>query len=271
MDDLNLADFHCHLDLHQDMEAAFRRCDEIGCTTFTVTTTPRTYPRNIEFANRTDHVKAALGLHPQLVAKLGKEIALFEELAKTTQCIGEIGLDASRAHYASFEQQREVFEKALLICASQGEKVISIHSVRCARQVLDYIEATAVFQSNVVVLHWFSASKTELKRAIDLGCWFSVNEQMLKSVSGQNVVAMSPRDRLLTETDAPFIRVGDRLARGGEVRGALKKIAEIWGQDIGAVAAKIVANAKNALGCVRNQACVISQRTVSAMRRTATL
>ena len=54
------------------------------------------------------------------------------------------------------------------------------------------------------VLHWFTGSGPDVRRAIDLGCYFSVNEQMLKAPRGRSLLEAVPLARLLTETDAPF-------------------------------------------------------------------
>ena len=71
-----LVDFHCHLDLYPDHEAAVLEADQAGVFTLAVTTTPRAWPRNHELAQRTRHVRAALGLHPQLVAERANELDL---------------------------------------------------------------------------------------------------------------------------------------------------------------------------------------------------
>ncbi len=247
MNEPNLVDFHCHLDLHADMQAAFDRCEQLSCTTFTVTTTPKAYSRNVDFAASTKHIKAALGLHPQLVAKRGGEIDLFEEFVGTTRYIGEIGLDASRSHYASFDKQKLVFDRALRLCAAQRDKIISIHSARCARQVLEALHNTDVCRSNVIVLHWFSAGQTEVRKAIELGCWFSVNQQMLTSETGRKLLAVVPRDRILTETDAPFMKVGEKTLVGGDVIGVLENIASFWKMDFQETRDLIASNATRAL------------------------
>lgn len=248
MADATLVDFHCHLDLHPDMQVAFDRCDRLGCTTFTVTTTPKAYARNKAFADRSRHVRAALGLHPQLVAKRGDEIDLFEQLARGTRYIGEIGLDASRDHYPSFERQKLVFDRVLAICATQGDKIISVHSVRCARYVLDSFERASVMQSCNVVLHWFSASKADIQRAIDIGCWFSVNEKMLSTSSGRALIELAPKDRILTETDAPFIESFGRQIKAGDVVPVLEAIRAQWGSTMDDTRGRISANAQHVLG-----------------------
>ena len=247
MSDATLVDFHCHLDLHPNMQVAFDRCDRLGCTTFTVTTTPKAYARNEAFAARSRHVRAALGLHPQLVEKRGDEIELFEELAERTRYIGEIGLDASRNHYPSFERQKQVFDCALAICASQGDKIISVHSARCTRLVLDSLERASVTRSCKVVLHWFSASKADIQRAIDIGCWFSVNEKMLSTSSGRALIEMAPKGCILTETDAPFIETFGRQIKAGDVTPALEAISAQWDLTVDDTRGRVLANAQRVL------------------------
>lgn len=225
-------DFHCHLDLCGDMEEAFSVCDNLRCITLTVTTTPKAFERNRMMASRTKHVKAALGLHPQLVAQRSSEIALFEELVASTRFIGEIGLDAGRRFYPSFERQKEVFERALNICAKQGDKVISLHSVRTAKHVLDAIERSRVHRSCQPILHWFTASGSEIRRAHDLGCLFSVNEQMLRTPKGQALLDIVPLGSLLTETDAPFQSTNNKANSPGDVDAALALIAQAYQSEL---------------------------------------
>jgi TatD DNase family protein len=69
-------DLHCHLD--PDHVALIAECDREGVATLTVTTTPKAWPRNRALTASSRHVRVALGLHPQLVADRGDEIALFE-------------------------------------------------------------------------------------------------------------------------------------------------------------------------------------------------
>lgn len=57
-----------------------------------------------------------------------------------------------------------------------------------------------------VILHWYSGDINDLRRAINQGCYFSINHQMLQSVNGRNVVENIPVDRLLLESDAPFTK-----------------------------------------------------------------
>lgn len=225
-----LVDFHCHLDLFPDFEALVRECDAAGLYTLAVTTTPRAWRRNHELTSATRHVRAALGLHPQLVADHGGEIELFEALLPETRYVGEVGLDAGPSHFRSLERQRGVFRRVLEACASAGDKVLSVHSVRAASQVLDMMETHLPRGRSNVVLHWFSGSRAEARRAVDLGCWFSINAAMMESDRMAAIVrTVVPIDRILTETDGPFAREGNEAARPRDVGRAASLLASSFG------------------------------------------
>ena len=197
-------DFHCHLDLFSDFPERIAACDRACIATLAVTTTPQAFARNLELTTNTTHVRAALGLHPQLVAERGNEISLFAELLPMSRYVGEVGLDASPAHYPSWPQQQEVFGEVLRLCAASGNKILSIHAVRCVQHVLDAIEKLLPPHRCSVVFHWFTGTHRELSRAVSSGCYFSVNTAMLQNPKGRELVRAIPTDRLLTESDGPF-------------------------------------------------------------------
>jgi TatD DNase family protein len=91
--------------------------------------------------------------------------------------------------------------------------------------VLDLIESHLPAQKGRVVLHWFTGSKAEARRAAELGCYFSVNAAMFRNDRGRDLVATLPSDRLLTETDAPFTRIGDRSTEPVDVKAAVESLA----------------------------------------------
>ena len=57
------------------------------------------------------------------------------------------------------------------------------------------------------ILHWFSGSNRDLERAVQIGCYFSVNSAMLQNERGRALIKNIPENRLLTESDAPFAKV----------------------------------------------------------------
>ena len=220
-------DFHTHLDLYPDLAAAIAKCDESRTATLTVTTTPQAFARNCQLAAHSQYVRVGLGLHPQLVEHRARELEILERLLPQTRYIGEVGLDAGPRHYRSLGLQREVFGTILRLCSEAGNKILSVHSIRSARHVLDLIEKHLPSDRGTVVLHWFTGSPAEAKRGAELGCFFSVNERMLRSPNGHRLLQEIPEDRLLTETDGPFVQRDGEPIEPGDVAHAVDQIADM--------------------------------------------
>ncbi|HCE68187.1 MAG: hydrolase TatD [Geobacteraceae bacterium GWC2_55_20] len=220
-------DFHCHLDLYPDHKAAIARAEASRIYTLSVTTTPRAWPRNHELTRDTHYVRAALGLHPQLVAERSDELSLWERYLPEARYVGEVGLDAGPRFYKSLESQRHVFRTVLEKCAEAAGKILSVHSVRSVPAVLDMIERYLPRDRGVVVLHWFTGSKSEARRAAALGCYFSVNAEMVRSDRGCGLVADLPMDRILTETDGPFTKINGRPAEPSNMNVTIDLIARV--------------------------------------------
>lgn len=224
-----LVDFHCHLDLYPDHAVAVRNADAAGVFTLAVTTTPRAWPRNHELAQCTKHVRAALGLHPQLVAERENEIELWDRYLSETRYVGEVGLDAGPRFFKSLDAQKRVFQHVLQRCAEAGGKIITTHSIRSAKAVLDLVEAHLPPERGKIVLHWFTGTQSDAKRALELGCYFSINAGMLDKERHAAMVQTIPLDRILTETDGPFTRTGKRPSQPVDVAIVVEALSRLRG------------------------------------------
>ena len=246
-----LVDFHCHLDLYPDPAAVIAEADAAGVYTLAVTTTPKAWPGNLALTHDARYVRAALGLHPQLVAERSSEVALWEQYLPEASYIGEVGLDAGPRYYRSLNLQIQIFERILQLCAEAGGKVLSVHSVRATTKVLNLIEANLSPKDGLVVLHWFTGTKSEAHRAVELGCYFSVNAQMLLTDKGREFVSSVPADRLLTETDGPFTHTNGRVTRPADVAVTIERIADLRQMASQEVGAMIRSNLKTVLEAAR--------------------
>ncbi len=160
--------------------------------------------------------------------------------------MGEVGLDAGPRFYKSFDLQKVVFEKILCACAREGDKILTIHSVRATTVILDMLEAHLLPGKGKAVLHWFTGSKAEAQRAWDLGCYFSINGETLKNDRHRKIVAALPLDRLLTETDGPFTRSRDQEpARPADVVDTVRALAEVRSLSPEEMAATIQGNLRH--------------------------
>lgn len=222
-----MIDFHCHLDLYPDPVAVRDECDKRGLYVLSVTTTPSAWKGTSALAAHSRRIRTGLGLHPQVAHERKSELLLFDELLAGARYVGEIGLDGGPEYRQSWNDQVVVFDHVLNACRDAGGRVMSIHSRRASKAVIDRLEGCP--DAGTPVLHWFSGSFRDLDRAIDLGCWFSVGPAMLRTEKGKTLTTKMPRERILTESDGPFAQVDGRSLWPWEVNGAVSQLAEIWG------------------------------------------
>ncbi len=202
---MELFDMHCHVDLMPDMVTFAKQTLDASVGIFAVTTTPKAYAQETQMLQSFPNIRVGLGLHPQLVSKRYGELFLFEKHIEEAEFVGEIGLDFNKQYYSSKEKQLDVFHQMIEWCSRFSGKTISIHSVHSDKATLDILERYACMERNHCILHWFSGSLAQLHRAVEMGCYFSVNNAMAKSTNGQNLLANIPIEKLLIETDAPFV------------------------------------------------------------------
>lgn len=221
-----MIDFHCHIDLYPNPTKVAKECEARGLYVLSVTTTPSAFEGTSRLVGACTRIRTALGLHPQLAHLRKSEISLFERLLPEVRYIGEVGLDGSPEYQPHWETQLVVFRRVLSLCQEQGGRVISIHSRRAAKSVLD--ELAKHPSAGIPILHWFSGNLRELDRAIGMGCWFSVGPAMLDGGRGRSLVLRMPRNRVLTETDGPFAQIKGCSLLPWDVTHAVEKLASLW-------------------------------------------
>ena len=150
-----------------------------------------------------------VGCHPGLkMAQNAFEAHRFQELLTRTALAGELGLDGKSR--VPMNQQVETLSQAFDVL-HRTPRLTSLHSYAATGQLLELLEAGS---PPGIILHWWLGDEEQTQRAVELGCYFSVNAS---SVKRKDVLAQIPRDRLLTETDHPFGDKRSRLPRPGRV------------------------------------------------------
>jgi TatD DNase family protein len=197
-------DTHAHLDALDDPDDAVARAREAGVTRIlTVGTDVAGCRRALELADAHDGVYAILGIHPHAAGDATHEdIAEVRSLLAHPKAVGagEMGLDWFR-DYAPREKQLSLFESMLDVARETGKPAV-IHT-RAADD--DTLSALRDFDGRVV-LHCFSSPHL-LEPALERGWYvsFAGNASFPKAVDLRLAAREVPSDRILAETDTPYL------------------------------------------------------------------
>lgn len=204
---MRLYDTHFHLDLQKNVKAAIEEINANKIYTIAMTNLPVLYEKEKQQYD-SPYIRTALGFHPELVGEYKKYIPLMWEKLSEARYIGEVGLDFTDKTYQA--DQVSFFSELVQRCRKDENKIISIHSRKAEREVLDVLDDAFSFKA---ILHWYSGDESLLNRAVKMGCYFSVNGNMLKSRKIERMLEIVPKNRILLETDSPF---GDTIKSHAE-------------------------------------------------------
>jgi TatD DNase family protein len=248
-------DSHCHLDHKQfadDRAATIARAVESGVTRMLTIglydEEPQRVQQAISIAEQHDFIFASVGLHPH-EARLGSEgvLAHLAELAKRPKVIawGEIGLDY-HYDYSPRDEQKRVF-LAQMDLARAAKLPIIIHcratqnSTNAWDDTLDLMREHWASSGLGGVLHCFSGEVEHARRALDMGLMlsFTGNVTFPKAQTIRESAALAPADRILIETDSPYLApVPHRGKRNEpafvkEVARAIGELKQMSAEDVG--------------------------------------
>ena len=200
-----MIDTHCHFDMMPKPEAYIRQKEQAGDIVIGMTNLPSHFKLGVPFIRDYKHIRLALGLHPLLAADNIRETRVFREYIDQTSYIGEIGLDFSKASNGNKDVQISVLKE--LLAALQGKnKIVSVHSRKAEKELLTLL---CEYDIKNVVFHWYSGPTALIPEIISKGYYFSINEAMTLSKNGRSIIDMIPRNRILTESDAPYNEKSD--------------------------------------------------------------
>lgn len=231
-----LADVHAHLDypdFDKNLDDVIDRARKAGVKAIIANGVgPESNRKVLEIAKKYDIVKAALGVYPpdalskeinkKITIDLDEELEFLEKNIKDIIAIGEIGLDCQNDE--DKDMQKDIFIKQLDFAKNHGLPVI-VHSRKAEQDVIDILEK---IDYKKVILHCFCGKKNLVKKASELGFYFSIPTNVVRAESMQSIVKTVNINKLLTETDSPFL--SPFKGKGNEpafVVESVKKIAEI--------------------------------------------
>ena len=222
-----LVDVHCHLDLlekQKDLEEVMKRAKDFYCI-ISNSTDPKSNRKNLEYIKKYKNVKIALGMYPSHAVELTDE-EIDDEIRFIKKnkpfAIGEVGLDNFRVK--NMERQKEVFSKFIRLSKELNIPVI-VHSRDAELETLETLEES---KAEKVVMHCFSGNKELVERGVKNGYYFTIPTSVVKSKTFRKLVSRVPLNRILTETDAPYLSpIENEPNEPAFIKESLKKIAEI--------------------------------------------
>lgn len=211
---MTLIDSHCHLDgksFSSDLDAVLERARASGVTALLAIGSgdgPPDLEAAIRLADAYSHIWATVGVHPHEAAKATPETWI--ELTSLTAhpkvvAVGEIGLDY-HYNFSPREVQREAFSGQLAI-ARAASKPIIIHTREAWDDTFAILEAEWPAAGPGGIMHCFSGGPAEAQRSLELGFHISFSGIVTypKAAEVQQAARLVPLDRLLIETDCPYL------------------------------------------------------------------
>ncbi len=241
---MSLIDSHCHLDSPEfdaDRDEVVARALEAGVEHMVAIGTgsgPPDLEAGIRLADRYAQFYATVGIHPHDAAKASK--VDFERLAELLShpkviALGEIGLDY---HYdfSPSQTQTSVFIQQMEIAAA-ARKPIVIHTREAWDDTAALLERHWKPHGIGGIMHCFSGGPVEARRALDLGFYLSFGGIVTfpKALDVQASAKDAPADRILVETDSPYLAPVPKRGKRNEpalVVHTARKLADLRGQSL---------------------------------------
>jgi TatD DNase family protein len=223
------------IDAHAHVETTIdpRELRVLRAVVFAVTREPSEWAAAVQRRDR--DCLWGLGCHPRVPAAFEQfDPDLLHDLLERRPLVGEVGLDMRSK--VPMQRQVEVF-RAVLDVAIARSRLVTIHSSGASAEVIKELFHRPVAGA---ILHWWRGDPAETTRAIELGCYFSLNGA---EVHRPKVLSLLPPDRVLTETDYPHTRRQDKAASvPGAVRTTEQALAHAWGLEVEAVRQRLWQN-----------------------------
>ena len=256
-----VVDNHCHLDiadgewletadaLRLSASVGVPRIVQIGCDVPGARWA-------VEAAAEHDALVAGVALHPNeapRVPDLDEAMAEIERLAGAhdkVRAVGETGLDYFRTGEDGVAVQQESFRRHIDL-AKRLDKTLVIHDRDAHDDVLRILDEEGV--PDRTVMHCFSGDLDFARACLDRGCWlsFAGTVTFKNAAYLRTALAVVPQDRLLVETDAPFLTPTPYRGRPNAsylVPVTVRAMAEVRGEDLEALCVAIDANTEAAFG-----------------------
>lgn len=246
-----LIDTHCHLDFSQynpDRDLVIQRANQAGIFYFiNIGATLDSSRASLELAKKYEQVYASVGVHPHDADTFNDQTEVkLRQLAseKKVVAIGETGLDYYR-NLSSELNQKQAFAKQIAL-AKDLDLPLVIHCRQAEKDLLQILKSALPLPA---VVHCFSSDENFLKECLDCGFYISYtcNVTYKKAQDLREMVRLTPLDKLMLETDAPYLSPeGFRGQRNEplQIKLLAQQVSQIKGVSFTEIADQTTRNAK---------------------------
>ncbi len=246
-----LADSHCHLKNNEELEGVISRAREAGVAyILDAGNNLNNLPEHLAIAEKYDLVYTAAGAHPHNAVEFAMLTA--DDICKATEhdkviAIGEAGLD----YYYDFaprEAQIRLFKENIKAAQNSGLPLI-IHNRESDADMVDILAKAYDEKEFKAIIHCYSSSWKLAESALEMGFYISASGIITfnSATDIRESFAKVPFDRLLVETDAPYLAPVPKRGKVNEPANVVltaKKLAEIKGVSLEKIAEVTTANFK---------------------------
>ncbi|MBI9077328.1 MAG: TatD family hydrolase [Desulfatibacillum sp.] len=251
---MRIFDSHCHIDdksYDADFQETLDRAKDNGVIAcMLVGITLKTCRKAVPLCEARTHCFTSVGIHPHDAKSCTEEaLAELKELSKSpvVKAWGETGLDFNRM-FSPRDVQEKWFVRQMQL-AGETQLPLIIHERDTGGRLLEILRTESPLEAGGVV-HCFSGSRDEMHAYLDLGFYIGITGVITHKDRGKDLRAMVheiPEDRLLVETDAPYLtpspeRNKFRRNEPAFVKRVLEKTADVRGQDVKSLAQSVFAN-----------------------------
>jgi len=256
---LEFVDTHCHLnheDFDADREEARHRATAARVTRLLCIGFDRASSRSAVALTATEGIYAAVGIHPESAEEWSEETAgemaaLYRESAGRVAAYGEVGLDY---HWDTVPRPRQQEVFAAQIAFAQGLSPalpLIIHNREAQQDILAVLRASET--SAPVVMHCFTGDTEAARACLNAGCYLGIGgvATFKKSEAVRAAIAYAPLERLLLETDCPYLAPQFKRGRRNEpsyLPAIAETVAAAKGLAVEEVAAATTATARVLFG-----------------------